>query len=64
MIVTLSEQKFYVIVDTHKEAEFTGLDSSRPFNVLMYGINRAGTGPLLLCNRLQRSKNKYKFLVC
>ena len=45
MIITVGEKSVYVIADTAKQTEFFNLPSETSFNVNMYALNSAGSGP-------------------
>lgn len=45
MKITVGDKTMYVIVDTQRQTEFFNLPSSMAFNVNVYGVNSAGTGP-------------------
>lgn len=45
MIITVGDKTVYVIADTQKQTEFFNLPSGTPFNVNMYALNSAGSGP-------------------
>jgi hypothetical protein len=45
MEITVGDKTMYVIVDTERRTEFFNLPSSVAFNVNVYGVNSAGSGP-------------------
>lgn len=45
MIISFEGKSVYIIGDTHKRTQFYNLPSGIPFNISMFGINSAGSGP-------------------
>lgn len=45
IIVTMGETNFYITADTPKQTELYNLPSGVPYNVSMYAINAASSGP-------------------
>jgi hypothetical protein len=45
MVITVGEKSIFITADTHKQAELYNLPTGVPYNVSMYAINRAGSGP-------------------
>jgi hypothetical protein len=45
MEITLDGKTIYITVDTHKEVEIYNLPSKTPYNISMYAVNSAGSGP-------------------
>ena len=45
MIITVAGKSIYIMADTHRQAEFYNLPSGVPYNVSVYAVNRAGSGP-------------------
>jgi hypothetical protein len=45
MIITVGDKNIYISADTHKQTEFNHLPSGIAYNVSVFAINRAGSGP-------------------
>jgi hypothetical protein len=43
--ITVGDKTMYIIVDTERQTEFVNLPSGTMFNVNVYGVNSAGSGP-------------------
>lgn len=45
MIITAGDKCIYLLPDTHRQTELYNLPSGVPYNISVFGINRAGSGP-------------------
>ena len=69
MVIAVGEKTIYINADTHKQTEFCHLPSGVGFNVSMFAINRAGSGPAATSKKsntaidLQPLKNCFQILI-
>ena len=52
MHITIGGKTIYIMVNTQKQTEFCNLPSSTPFNVSMFSVNSAGSGPAVTAQQV------------